>query len=51
MYNPERTITVMGPIDACTKAQEEVMKKVRESYESDMAAMSVSVFFVKRNCR
>lgn len=41
MYNPERTITVMGPIDACTKAQEEVMKKVRESYESDMAAMSL----------
>lgn len=41
MYNPERTITVQGPIEACTSAQEEVMKKVREAYDSDMAAMSL----------
>lgn len=41
MYNPERTITVQGPIEACTTAQEEVMKKVREAYDSDMAAMSL----------
>lgn len=42
LYNPERTITVKGSIEACAKAEEEVMKKIRESYESDMAAMNVS---------
>ncbi|KAM9340660.1 insulin-like growth factor 2 mRNA-binding protein 3 isoform 1-T1 [Symphorus nematophorus] len=41
VYNPERTITVLGSIEACTKAAEEVMKKIRESYESDMAAMNL----------
>uniref|UniRef100_A0A3Q4MDX7 Insulin-like growth factor 2 mRNA-binding protein 3-like n=1 Tax=Neolamprologus brichardi TaxID=32507 RepID=A0A3Q4MDX7_NEOBR len=40
LYNPERTITVKGSIEACAKAEEEVMKKIRESYESDMAAMN-----------
>ncbi|KAM6899941.1 insulin-like growth factor 2 mRNA-binding protein 3 isoform 2-T2 [Xenentodon cancila] len=41
LYNPERTITVKGSIDVCSKAEEEVMKKIRESYESDMAAMNL----------
>ncbi|XP_026011739.1 insulin-like growth factor 2 mRNA-binding protein 3 isoform X1 [Astatotilapia calliptera] len=41
LYNPERTITVKGSIEACAKAEEEVMKKIRESYESDMAAMNL----------
>ncbi|XP_058877886.1 insulin-like growth factor 2 mRNA-binding protein 3 isoform X2 [Acipenser ruthenus] len=41
LYNPERTITVKGSIEACAKAEEEVMKKVRESYENDMAAMNL----------
>ncbi|XP_034747843.1 insulin-like growth factor 2 mRNA-binding protein 3 isoform X2 [Etheostoma cragini] len=41
LYNPERTITVKGSIEACARAEEEVMKKVRESYESDMAAMNL----------
>uniref|UniRef100_A0A4W6EEG6 Insulin-like growth factor 2 mRNA binding protein 3 n=1 Tax=Lates calcarifer TaxID=8187 RepID=A0A4W6EEG6_LATCA len=41
LYNPERTITVKGPIEACSRAEEEVMKKTRESYESDMAAMNL----------
>uniref|UniRef100_A0A8C7Y2Z8 Insulin-like growth factor 2 mRNA binding protein 3 n=1 Tax=Oryzias sinensis TaxID=183150 RepID=A0A8C7Y2Z8_9TELE len=41
LYNPERTITVKGSIEACSRAEEEVMKKVREAYESDMAAMNV----------
>ncbi|XP_038580508.1 insulin-like growth factor 2 mRNA-binding protein 3 isoform X1 [Micropterus salmoides] len=41
LYNPERTITVKGSIEACSRAEEEVMKKVRESYESDMAAMNL----------
>uniref|UniRef100_A0A8C7KC47 Insulin-like growth factor 2 mRNA-binding protein 3 n=1 Tax=Oncorhynchus kisutch TaxID=8019 RepID=A0A8C7KC47_ONCKI len=41
LYNPERTITVKGSIEACSRAEEEVMKKVRESYENDVAAMNV----------
>lgn len=36
-----------GPIEACARAEEEVMKKIRESYESDMAAMNVSARNVK----
>ncbi|XP_036394761.1 insulin-like growth factor 2 mRNA-binding protein 3 isoform X3 [Megalops cyprinoides] len=41
LYNPERTITVMGSIEACAKAEREVMKKIRESYENDMAALNL----------
>ncbi|XP_046875331.1 insulin-like growth factor 2 mRNA-binding protein 3 isoform X5 [Hypomesus transpacificus] len=41
LYNPERTITVKGSIEACSRAEEEVMKKVRESYENDCAAMNL----------
>ncbi|XP_066571683.1 insulin-like growth factor 2 mRNA-binding protein 3 isoform X1 [Amia ocellicauda] len=41
LYNPERTITVKGTIEACAKAEEEVMKKIRESYENDVAAMNL----------
>lgn len=41
VYNPERTITVKGCPEALAKAEVEVMKKVRESYESDMAAMNL----------
>ncbi|XP_061102447.1 insulin-like growth factor 2 mRNA-binding protein 3 isoform X2 [Conger conger] len=41
LYNPERTITVMGTIEACARAEEEVMKKIRESYENDMAALNL----------
>ncbi|KAJ3608859.1 hypothetical protein NHX12_023389 [Muraenolepis orangiensis] len=41
LYNPERTITVKGSIEACSRAEEEVMRKVRESYENDVAAMNL----------
>ncbi|XP_056274656.1 insulin-like growth factor 2 mRNA-binding protein 3 isoform X1 [Pseudoliparis swirei] len=41
VYNPERTITVKGTIEACARAEEELMKKIRESYDSDMAAMNL----------
>lgn len=41
LYNPERTITVKGSIDACCQAEVEIMKKVREAYENDIAAMNV----------
>ncbi|XP_068587602.1 insulin-like growth factor 2 mRNA-binding protein 1 isoform X2 [Cebidichthys violaceus] len=40
LYNPERTITVKGSIEACSNAEGEVMKKVREAYENDIAAMN-----------
>lgn len=43
LYNPERTITVKGTLEACAKAEEEIMKKIRESYENDVAAMHVSL--------
>lgn len=43
LYNPERTITVKGSIENCCRAEQEIMKKVREAYENDVAAMSVSV--------
>ena len=42
LYNPERTITVKGAIEACCLAEQEVMKKVREAYDNDIAAMNVS---------
>lgn len=41
VYNPERTITVKGTIEALQEAEKEVSKKLRESHESDMAAMSL----------
>lgn len=42
LYNPERTITVKGNVETCAKAEEEIMKKIRESYENDIASMNVS---------
>ncbi|KAJ8345276.1 hypothetical protein SKAU_G00294690 [Synaphobranchus kaupii] len=42
LYNPERTITVKGPIEACCLAEQEIMKKVREAYDNDVAAMNVT---------
>uniref|UniRef100_A0A8C6Q474 Insulin-like growth factor 2 mRNA binding protein 2a n=1 Tax=Nothobranchius furzeri TaxID=105023 RepID=A0A8C6Q474_NOTFU len=41
IYNPERTITVKGSLEACCKAEEEIMKKLREAYENDVAAINV----------
>uniref|UniRef100_A0A3Q3W5X4 RRM domain-containing protein n=1 Tax=Mola mola TaxID=94237 RepID=A0A3Q3W5X4_MOLML len=40
LYNPERTITIKGSIENCCLAEVEVMKKVREAYENDIAAMN-----------
>uniref|UniRef100_A0AAY5L086 RRM domain-containing protein n=1 Tax=Esox lucius TaxID=8010 RepID=A0AAY5L086_ESOLU len=42
LYNPERTITVKGPIEACCLAETEIMKKVREAYDNDIAAMNIA---------
>lgn len=46
LYNPERTITVKGSIEACCKAEEEIMKKIRESYENDIAAMNLQAHLI-----
>uniref|UniRef100_A0A8C1ZLE1 Insulin-like growth factor 2 mRNA binding protein 1 n=1 Tax=Cyprinus carpio TaxID=7962 RepID=A0A8C1ZLE1_CYPCA len=46
LYNPERTITVKGSIEACCLAEQEIMKKVREAYDNDVAAMNqLFIFF------
>ncbi|XP_050184061.1 insulin-like growth factor 2 mRNA-binding protein 2 isoform X2 [Myiozetetes cayanensis] len=37
IYNPERTITVKGSMEACSNAEVEIMKKLREAYENDVA--------------
>lgn len=42
IYNPERTITVKGNIEACTNAEVEIMNKLREAYENDVVAINVS---------
>uniref|UniRef100_A0A671K472 Insulin-like growth factor 2 mRNA-binding protein 2 n=1 Tax=Sinocyclocheilus anshuiensis TaxID=1608454 RepID=A0A671K472_9TELE len=38
IYNPERTIIVKGSIEACCRAEVEIMRKLREAYENDIAA-------------
>ncbi|XP_041663145.1 insulin-like growth factor 2 mRNA-binding protein 2a isoform X2 [Cheilinus undulatus] len=40
IYNPERTITIKGSLEACCKAEAEIMKKLREAYENDCAAIN-----------
>ncbi|XP_074120348.1 insulin-like growth factor 2 mRNA-binding protein 2 isoform X4 [Sminthopsis crassicaudata] len=40
IYNPERTITVKGPIGACSSAEAEIMRKLREAFENDMATVN-----------
>lgn len=34
---PERTITIMGTVDNCKKAESLISAKLRASYENDMA--------------
>ncbi|XP_075964611.1 insulin-like growth factor 2 mRNA-binding protein 2a [Anarhichas minor] len=40
IYNPERTIMVRGSLDESCKAEVEIMKKLREAYENDVAAIN-----------
>ncbi|XP_027585158.1 insulin-like growth factor 2 mRNA-binding protein 2 isoform X1 [Pipra filicauda] len=40
IYNPERTITVKGSTEACSHAEVEIMKKLREAYENDVVAVN-----------
>ncbi|XP_048414635.1 insulin-like growth factor 2 mRNA-binding protein 3 isoform X2 [Stegostoma tigrinum] len=46
LYNPERTITIKSSIEASSKAEEEIMKKIRESYDNDMAAMNLQAHLI-----
>ncbi|XP_032902280.1 insulin-like growth factor 2 mRNA-binding protein 3 [Amblyraja radiata] len=46
LYNPERTITIKNSIEACSKAEEEIMKKIRESYDNDMTAMNLQAHLI-----
>ncbi|XP_029795559.1 insulin-like growth factor 2 mRNA-binding protein 2 isoform X2 [Suricata suricatta] len=40
IYNPERTITVKGTVEACASAEVEIMKKLREAFENDVLAVN-----------
>ncbi|XP_071422654.1 insulin-like growth factor 2 mRNA-binding protein 2 isoform X2 [Pithys albifrons albifrons] len=40
IYNPERTITVKGSTEACSNAEVEIMRKLREAYENDVVAVN-----------
>uniref|UniRef100_A0A9J8AN04 Insulin-like growth factor 2 mRNA binding protein 2a n=1 Tax=Cyprinus carpio carpio TaxID=630221 RepID=A0A9J8AN04_CYPCA len=42
IYNPERTIIVKGSIEACCRAEVEIMRKLREAYENDTAAINIA---------
>uniref|UniRef100_A0A2K6M9C8 RRM domain-containing protein n=1 Tax=Rhinopithecus bieti TaxID=61621 RepID=A0A2K6M9C8_RHIBE len=40
IYNPERTTTVKGTIEAFASAEIEIMKKLREAFENDMLTVN-----------
>lgn len=42
IYNQERTITVRGGVEECCNAEVEIMKKLREAHENDLASLNVS---------
>ncbi|KAF3843097.1 hypothetical protein F7725_001946 [Dissostichus mawsoni] len=42
IHNLERIVTVKGTLDDCCKAQVEILKKLIEASENDIAAMNVS---------
>lgn len=42
IYNQERTITVRGGVEECCNAEVEIMKKLREAHENDVALLNVS---------
>ncbi|XP_058236362.1 insulin-like growth factor 2 mRNA-binding protein 2 isoform X2 [Hemibagrus wyckioides] len=46
IYNPERTITVRGGVEECCNAEVEIMKKLREAYENDMAALNLQTALI-----
>uniref|UniRef100_A0A671SNL8 Insulin-like growth factor 2 mRNA-binding protein 2 n=1 Tax=Sinocyclocheilus anshuiensis TaxID=1608454 RepID=A0A671SNL8_9TELE len=40
IYNQERTITVRGVVEECCNAEVEIMKKLREAHENDVASLN-----------
>ncbi|XP_072541065.1 insulin-like growth factor 2 mRNA-binding protein 2a [Salminus brasiliensis] len=40
VYIADRTVVVKGSVDACCRAEEEIMKKLREAYENDVSAVN-----------
>lgn len=40
VYIADRTITVKGSVDACCRAEEEIMKKLREAYDNDTSTVN-----------
>ncbi|XP_052455480.1 insulin-like growth factor 2 mRNA-binding protein 2 isoform X1 [Carassius gibelio] len=40
IYNQERTITVRGGVEECCNAEVEIMKKLREAHEHDVASLN-----------
>ncbi|KTG31134.1 hypothetical protein cypCar_00009580 [Cyprinus carpio] len=40
IYNQERTITVRGGVEECCNAEVEIMKKLREAHENDVASLN-----------
>lgn len=46
IYNPERTITVKGGVEECCNAEVEIMKKLREAYENDVAALNLQTALI-----
>lgn len=40
VYNQERTISVRGGVEECCKAEGEIMKKLREAHENDVASVN-----------
>ncbi|XP_042612915.1 insulin-like growth factor 2 mRNA-binding protein 2 isoform X2 [Cyprinus carpio] len=40
IYNQERTITVRGGVEECCNAEVEIMKKLREAHENDVALLN-----------
>ncbi|MCJ8748032.1 hypothetical protein PDJAM_G00160240 [Pangasius djambal] len=46
IYNPERTITVRGGVEECCNAEVEIMKKLREAYENDVAALNLQTALI-----
>ncbi|XP_042089453.1 insulin-like growth factor 2 mRNA-binding protein 2 isoform X5 [Ovis aries] len=50
IYNPERTITVKGTVEACASAEIEIMKKLREAFENDMLAANTHSGYFSSLC-
>jgi insulin-like growth factor 2 mRNA-binding protein 1 len=42
-FNMERVITIKGTIDNMSRAEGMISAKLRQSYESDLQAMAVSI--------